>query len=428
MFFDKVKIFIKAGKGGNGAISFLQDKFTIKGGPDGGSGGNGGSVYFLANANKTSLSDFVGKVHFKAEDGKDGRKGNKTGKTGKDTIIEVPVGTVVKDAETGEVIVDIVKDGQKVLIARGGKGGKGNALFATSTQRTPRIAEKGKMGDERELILDLKLFADVGLLGFPNVGKSTFVSIVSNAKPKIANYPFTTLQPHLGIVKMDSDREMIVADIPGLIEGAAQGKGLGDKFLKHLDRTMILLHVLDLSPMTGRDFVEDYFKLREELKNFHSHLYSKKEIVVANKIELLDEGILQDNIKRFRDATGKDIIPISCATKFNIKNVLELLWSTVEEQRAKRVYPDVPMFIDAAPIKQILPIKVVRENDHYLVSGQILQDLMEKFNTDSDDGLALFLKKLDELGLEKMLVNMGAKDGDIVKIEGFSIEFTFYNS
>ncbi len=428
MFFDRVKIYLKAGKGGNGAISFLQDKFTIKGGPDGGDGGNGGNIYFIANANKTSLSDFVGKIHFKAKDGVDGKKGNKTGKKGEDLFIEVPVGTVVKDAETGEIIVDIVKDGQKVLIAKGGHGGKGNASFATPTQRTPRIAEKGKKGDERELILDLKLFADVGLLGFPNVGKSTFISVVSNAKPKIADYPFTTLKPHLGIVKLDSQREMVIADIPGLIEGAAEGKGLGDKFLKHLDRTMVILHILDLSGMTGRNFIEDYIKLRKEIENYHSNLYRKPEIIVANKIELIDSEMLNKNLHDFEKKTGKEIIPISCATRFNIDKVLEKLWPVVEEERKKRKYPNAPDFIDASPIKNISPIQIRKENDYFVVSGDSLELLREKFNTDSDDGLALFLKELDNMGLEKMLLKSGIKDGDTVKIEGFSIEFTFYKS
>ncbi len=423
-----MKIYLKAGKGGNGAISFLQDKFTIKGGPDGGNGGNGGNIYLVAVANKTSLSDFVGKVHFKAQDGKDGRKGNKTGKSGDDLIIRVPVGTLVKDAETGEVIVDIVKDGQKVLIAKGGNGGRGNASFATPTQRTPKIAEKGKEGDQREVILDLKLFADIGLLGFPNVGKSTFISVVSNAKPKIANYPFTTLQPHLGIVKMDFEREMIIADIPGIIEGAAEGKGLGDKFLKHLDRTMVILHILDLSGLTGRDFIEDYIKLRNELKNYHTNLYSKPEVVVANKVEMRDSKSLNEDLKKFESKFNKKIIPISCATRSNLKTVLETLWPIVQEQRSKIKYPNASDFIDASPIKQITPIRVIRENDHFLVYGGALEQLTEKFNTDSDDGLALFLKELDKLGLEKALLKKGAKDGDLVKIEGFSIEFNFYKS
>jgi GTP-binding protein len=428
LFFDRVKIYLKAGKGGNGAISFLQDKFTIRGGPDGGNGGNGGNIYFVANSAKTSLSDFVGKVHFKTKDGADGRKGNKTGKKGDDLIIEVPVGTVIKDAETGEEIVDIVKDGQKILIARGGKGGRGNASFATPTQRTPRIAEKGKKGDEREVILDLKLFADVGLLGFPNVGKSTFISVVSNAKPKIASYPFTTLQPHLGIAKLDFQREIAIADIPGLIEGAADGKGLGDKFLKHLDRTMVILHILDLSEMTGRDFIDDYIKLRKEFKNYHSNLYRKPEIIVANKVELVDSEILKSKLKEFEDKIGKEIIPISCATELNLKKVLEKLWPIVEKERKKRKYPDAPDFIDASPIKEISPIKVERKNKRFVVSGGSLALLREKFNTDSDDGLALFLKELDKLGLEKMLLKKGAKDGDVVEIDAFSIEFTFYKS
>jgi GTP-binding protein len=314
------------------------------------------------------------------------------------------------------------------LIARGGRGGRGNASFATPTQRTPRIAEKGKKGDEREVVLDLKLFADVGLLGFPNVGKSTFISVVSNAKPKIANYPFTTLQPHLGIVKLDFQREMIIADIPGLIEGAAEGKGLGDKFLKHLDRTMVILHILDLSGMTGRDFIDDYVKLRKELENYHSNLYRKPEIIVANKIELMDPDELKKNLYTFERKIGKEIIPISCATRYNIDKVLEKLWPVVEEERKKRKYPDAPDFIDASPVKKISPIQIRKENGCFIVSGGSLELLKEKFNTDSDDGLALFLKELDNMGLEKMLLKNGIEDGDTVKIEGFSIEFTFYKS
>ena len=428
MFFDIVKLYLKAGNGGNGAISFLQDKITIKGGPDGGDGGNGGNIYLVGVSDRSSLSDFLGKSHFSAENGRDGRKGNKTGKTGKDIIINVPVGTVIKDADTNEVIVDIVKAGQKVLIAKGGKGGKGNASFATPTQRTPKIAEKGKKGDYREIILDLKLFADVGLLGFPNVGKSTFISVVSNAKPKIADYPFTTLEPHLGIVKLDDDRELIIADIPGIIEGAAEGKGLGDKFLKHLDRTMVLLHILDLSGLTGRDFIEDYYKLRKELEKYHTNLSLKKEVVVANKIELQDEDKIKELLNKFRDKTGKDITPISCANRYNLKKVLNDLWLMVNEEKKEIKYPNVPDYMDCSLNKGITPIQVVRENEHFLVFGGILEKLKEKFNTNSDDGLALFLKELDKLGLEKALLKKGAKDGDVVKIEDFSIEFNFYKS
>ncbi len=326
MFIDYTKIFIKAGDGGNGAVAFRREKYVPKGGPAGGNGGRGGNVIFIADQNLNTLLDFRYKKHYKAENGQPGGSSLKDGRNGKDILIKVPVGTLIKDAQTEELIFDLDENGKEFIAAKGGKGGKGNANFATPTNQTPRFAENGKPGEEREVILELKLIADVGLVGFPNAGKSTLISTISEAKPKIADYPFTTLEPNLGIVRYKDYKSFIVADIPGIIEGAHQGKGLGLKFLRHIERTKILLIMIDA---TSESYQKDFDTLINELNSFSKVLNSKKKLLAFSKADLLNEEELQKLSKRKIKGYKGNIIIFSSATNFNIPRLLDELWTQI---------------------------------------------------------------------------------------------------
>jgi GTP-binding protein len=324
MFIDYAKIFIGAGKGGNGAVAFRREKYVPKGGPAGGNGGNGGSVIFIADANLNTLLDFQYKRKYVAEDGEPGGTSLKDGKTGKDIIIKVPVGTLVKDFETEEILFDLDENGKEIIAAKGGKGGKGNSNFATPTKQAPRYAEPGKPGPQKYVILELKLIADVGLVGYPNAGKSTLISTISAARPKIADYPFTTLEPNLGIVKYKEYKSFTVADIPGIIEGAHEGKGLGLKFLRHIERTKILLLMIDI---TSEDFALDYKTLINELKSYSKTLGAKKKIVALTKSDLVTKEDLKDKkYKKIKGYTGKIHI-ISAAANQGIEKLLDVLWA-----------------------------------------------------------------------------------------------------
>ncbi len=331
MFVDEAQIWVKAGDGGNGCLSFHREKFIAKGGPDGGDGGKGGDVYFVATQEKDTLLDFAGKHHWKAENGKEGQGSNKTGASGEDLTVKVPVGTMVYDTDIDLMIKDMNEPSKKVLICKGGKGGKGNKAFATSTNQAPRKTTRGKKGEERNLKLILKLIADAGLVGLPNAGKSTLVSRCSAAKPKIAEYPFTTLEPVLGIVDLPDFRRFVIADIPGIIEGAHSGSGLGLEFLRHIERTRILLHVLDVAPADGTDPVKNFHVINNELKEYSDKLSEKTQIVVANKIDLDPEGEKLNDIKSRLD---KDIIPVSAVTGKGIEELSELLWKKIQETKA----------------------------------------------------------------------------------------------
>ncbi|MDF1612626.1 GTPase ObgE [Stygiobacter electus] len=326
MFIDYTKIFIKAGDGGNGAVAFRREKYVPKGGPAGGNGGRGGNVIFIADQNLNTLLDFRYKKHYNAENGQPGGSSLKDGRNGKDIYIKVPVGTIIKDAQTEELIFDLDENGKEFIAAKGGKGGKGNANFATPTNQTPRFAENGKPGEEREIILELKLIADVGLVGFPNAGKSTLISTISEAKPKIADYPFTTLEPNLGIVRYKDYKSFTVADIPGIIEGAHQGKGLGLKFLRHIERTKILLIMIDA---TSETYQKDFDTLINELNSFSKVLNSKKKLLAFSKADLLDEEKLKKLSKRKIKGYKGKIIIFSSATNFNIPLLLDELWTQI---------------------------------------------------------------------------------------------------
>ncbi len=289
MFTDYAKITIKSGNGGDGAVTFRREKYVAAGGPDGGDGGRGGSIYFKVDPNANTLIDFRYTKKFKAQNGENGSGGHKYGKSGEDLYINVPIGTIIKDAETGKIVADLSQEGQEELVLKGGRGGKGNSHFATATRQVPRFAQAGEDGEEKEIILELKLLADVGLLGFPNVGKSTFLSVVTDAKPKIANYHFTTIEPNLGVVKIKNGDSFVIADIPGIIEGASEGVGLGIQFLRHVERTRLLLHVIDVSGIEGRDPVQDFYTINEELKSYSEKLSTRKQIIVASKIDIMQD-------------------------------------------------------------------------------------------------------------------------------------------
>ena len=331
MFIDKAKILVKAGDGGNGCVSFRREKYIPKGGPDGGDGGKGGSVYFEAVEDLDTLIDFTGRHHWRAQNGQPGSGSNKHGSDGPDLIIPVPPGTLIYDTDLELLLKDLNKVGMKARICLGGRGGKGNRAFATSTNQTPRYAEPGKEGQERNLRLELKLIADVGLVGMPNAGKSTLISRCSAARPKIADYPFTTVEPVLGIVGLSDYRRFIMADIPGLIEGSHKGAGLGIEFLKHIERTRIIVHVLDIMPTDGSEPAKNYKTIRKELKLYSKALAEKQEIIVANKIDLDPDGSI---VKKLKKKLRKKVYPVSAVTGAGVKELTEILWQKVKETKA----------------------------------------------------------------------------------------------
>ncbi len=332
MFVDEAIIHVKAGDGGNGCVSFRREKYIPKGGPDGGDGGDGGSIVFVADTNRNTLLDFAGKHHWAAQKGEGGMGKKMYGKGGEDLIVPVPVGTVVHDLDTGTILADLDDHGIRRVICRGGKGGRGNFHFRSSTNQTPRFAEPGTLGEERNLKLELKLIADVGIAGKPNAGKSTLLSVISSAKPKVADYPFTTLVPQLGIAEVDAERRIVFADIPGLIEHASEGAGLGHAFLRHIERCKLIVHLIDLFPIDGTDPLENYRVIRNELEQFGDELGRKPELIVANKIDLTPEG--DDTLEKLREALKpREVIAISGAAKMNLDTFLEKVWAKLHPRQ-----------------------------------------------------------------------------------------------
>lgn len=409
MFTDYVKIIAKAGNGGDGAVSFRREKYVAAGGPDGGDGGKGGSVYFEVDQDRNTLIDFRYQKKFKAENGKNGEGAHRFGKSGEDLVIKVPLGTIVKDSQTGKVLADLSELGQKELILAGGRGGKGNSHFATSTRQAPRFSQEGEKGEEKEFILELKLLADVGLLGFPNVGKSTLLSIVTDATPKIADYHFTTLEPNLGVVKGEYGDSFVIADIPGIIEGASQGVGLGIQFLRHIERTRLLLHVIDVSGIEGRDPVQDFNTINEELKQYSEKLSLRKQIVVANKVDSMQDESLYQELEKMAKEKGLEIYKISAATKQGVKELMirvsEVLKSLpkedlIEIQKEEKIYT----------LQEEEEISVRKEEGIYIVSGLAVEKLMRTINLADNESLHYFHRRLNEMGINQRLKELGIKD------------------
>lgn len=421
MFTDYVKIIAKAGNGGNGAISFRREKYVAAGGPDGGDGGKGGDIYFEVDPDSNTLIDFRYNKKFKAENGKNGEGANKYGKSGEDLYIKVPIGTIIRDAKTNKVLADLSHEGQKELILAGGRGGKGNSHFATSTRQAPRFAQDGEKGEEKELILELKLLADVGLIGFPNVGKSTFLSMTTSATPKIADYHFTTLEPNLGVVKTDYGDSFVIADIPGIIEGASEGTGLGLQFLRHIERTRLLLHVIDVSGSEGRNPVEDFYTINKELKQYSEKLSQRKQIIVANKIDVMLDENLYTELEKVAKENGLEIYKISAATGEGIseliKHVSEILKTLPKENlievEDKKVYT----------LEDEEDYTIEREDGKFVIKGEAVERIMRRVNIEDNESLYYFQKSLDNLGVNQKLKEMGIHDGDIVKIDDYELEW-----
>lgn len=422
MFVDIAKITVKAGKGGNGSVAFRREKYIPMGGPDGGDGGDGGSVILVADEGLRTLMDFRYKKHYQAENGEDGRGKKQYGADGKDLYVKVPVGTLIKDEETGIVLADLKTHGQEYVAARGGRGGKGNVKFKSSIRRAPRFAQPGTKGEERVIVLELKLLADVGLVGFPNVGKSTILASITSAKPKIANYHFTTLKPNLGVVSIEEGHSYVLADIPGLIEGASEGAGLGLDFLRHVERTRLLLHVLDASGHEGRDPVEDFYKINEELKQYSGKLSEKEQILVLNKMDL--PGAMDNAeriIKEFSDEY--EIIQVSAATGQG----LDLLKKRAYE-RLLQIEEEIE-FVDENVVENLLDKKerdtivVRKEDDYYLAEGDFLERLVASTNFDDFESFSNFQKVLIDKGVIQKLKDLGAKEGDLISVCGVEFDF-----
>lgn len=427
MFVDQVKIYVKGGDGGNGMVAFRREKYVPKGGPAGGDGGKGADVVFKVDEGLRTLMDFRYQRHFKAPRGEHGMSKNQHGKNAKDMIVKVPPGTVVMDAETKEVIADLTEHGQTAVIAKGGRGGRGNTRFATPANPAPEIAENGEPGEERDVILELKLLADVGLVGFPSVGKSTLLSVVSSAKPKIAEYHFTTIVPNLGMVETEDGRSFVMADLPGLIEGAHAGVGLGHQFLRHIERTRVIVHVIDMAAVEGRDPFEDYLTINRELKEYNLRLTEWPQIIVANKMDMPEA---EENLRKFKEKLEEDypIFPISAVTRKGLRDLLYAVADKLEET------PEFPLEHEeeVTGVHRVIykhepeqeSFKITRDPDgSFVLSGAKIEKLFKMTDFSHDESVRRFARQLRGLGVDDALRQRGAKDGDIVKLLDFEFEF-----
>ena len=420
-FIDTARITVRSGNGGNGAVAFHREKYVAAGGPDGGDGGHGGDVILKTDRHLSTLMDFRYKRKYVAENGQDGQGKRCTGKDGADLIIKVPVGTVVKDGETGEIICDMSGD-EPFVLARGGKGGWGNQHFATPTRQVPRFAKAGLPGVTREVVLELKLLADVGLVGFPNVGKSTLLSVVSKANPKIANYHFTTLYPNLGVVYVEEGTSFVMADIPGIIEGASEGAGLGHDFLRHIDRCRLLIHVVDVSGCEGRDPVEDFETINKELAEYSPQLASSPMIVAANKTDIAFDRTLVDKLKAHMEAKGMTFYEISAAAQKGVRDLVYAAARALQDLPPITVYE--PTFVERPPqVDMSQPLEITHEDDLWIVEGPWLQRLMSNVNFGDYESRNWFDKMLRESGLFQRLEEMGIEDGDTVSM--YNLEFEY---
>ncbi|WP_273850938.1 GTPase ObgE [Guptibacillus spartinae] len=425
MFVDQVKVFVKAGDGGNGMVAFRREKYVPDGGPAGGDGGKGASVIFEVEEGLRTLMDFRYNRHFKAKTGEHGRSKNQHGRNAEDMVVKVPPGTIVSNAETGEVIADLTEHGQRATVARGGRGGRGNSRFASPSNPAPELSENGEPGEEKDVTLELKVLADVGLVGFPSVGKSTLLSVVSAAKPKIAAYHFTTIAPNLGVVDTKDGRSFVMADLPGLIEGAHEGVGLGHQFLRHIERTRVIVHVIDMSGMEGRDPYEDYIKINDELKQYKMRLMERPQIIVANKMDLPDS---QENLEIFKEKLEEDfpIYPISAVTRQGVQEVLFEIADKLETT------PEFPLDEEKEEETRVMyrhekgapEFFVTRDSDGtFVVNGPRIEKLFKMTDFNREDNVRRFAQQMRSMGIDEALRERGAQDGDAVRILEFEFEF-----
>lgn len=428
MFADRAKISVRSGKGGDGHVSFRREKYVPNGGPDGGDGGRGGDVIFEVDEGLNTLIDFRHIRKYKAGDGEPGGKRNCRGKDGEDIVIRVPQGTVIKEAESGQVITDMSGDNRRVLLLKGGRGGNGNQHYATSTMQAPKYAQPGQPAQELELMLELKVIADVGLVGFPNVGKSTFLSRVTNAKPKIANYHFTTLNPNLGVVDLEGTGGFVIADIPGLIEGASEGVGLGHEFLRHIERTKVIIHIVDAAGVEGRDPIADIYAINKELEAYNPEIAGRPQVIAANKIDVICEGEGSDPIALIKaefEPRGIEVFPISAVSGEGVKPLLyrvnEMLLDIGEEPTVfeQEYFPEMKTgFLDE-------PYTVIYDEDadEYVVEGPRIEKMLGYTNLESEKGFRFFQNFLKETGVLEELENLGINEGDTVRMYGLSFDY-----
>ncbi|SEO55086.1 GTP-binding protein [Paenibacillus sophorae] len=429
MFVDKAKIFVKGGDGGDGLVAFRREKYVPEGGPAGGDGGKGGDVIFRVDEGLRTLMDFRYQRHFKAQRGEKGRNKSQHGAGADDMIVRIPPGTVLIDDDSGEIIADMTRHGQEVVVARGGRGGRGNIRFATPNNPAPELAENGEEGQERYVVLELKVMADVGLVGFPSVGKSTLLSVVSAAKPKIGAYHFTTITPNLGVVDVGDGRSFVMADLPGLIEGAHEGVGLGHEFLRHIERTRIIIHVVDMAGSEGRDPFEDWVKINDELKQYNTGLADRPQIVAANKMDMEEA---EENLASFRERAGSllpdlEILPISSLTR---KGVQELLYRAADLLDSIPQAPAVEEVAESGEHK-VYKLKateddsftITRDNEAYVVSSPKIERMLKRMQLNSHDAILKLARTLRHMGVDEELRKRGAVEGTIVRIADFEFEF-----
>ena len=421
MFVDEVVVELTAGRGGDGCMAFRREKYIPMGGPFGGNGGNGGSIIFKADEGLRTLIDLRYQKHVKGNSGMNGQGKNKNGKNALDTIIKVPVGTTIKDNDTGMIIADLTKNGEEVIVAYGGRGGRGNVTLATRSNPCPSYCEYGEPGEERCVKVELRMLADVGLVGLPSVGKSTILSMITNANPKIASYHFTTLSPNLGVVST-KDYSYTVADLPGLIEGASEGAGLGHKFLKHIERTKIIAHVVDMSGMEGRSPYEDYLTIRHELENFSPKLITKPEIIIANKMDM-SEAL--NNLEEFKKKVKLPIFEISAINNQGLDKVIEALKDLVKNTKDEILFEDdVQESHVLYKFKKEKPFTILKENNIYVIKGEKIEKLFKMTNFNTEEAFVRFSNKLRRMGIDDELIAMGINDGDIVRILDYEFEWS----
>lgn len=425
MFIDKAHIIVKAGNGGNGAVAFRREIYVPAGGPNGGNGGNGGDIIFVVDTNMRTLMDFKYKRKYLAESGGNGKGSNMTGKDGEHLIIKVPQGTVVRDEKSNLVIADLSKQDSSAVIAKGGRGGKGNAFFKTSTRQAPGFAKAGREGEERKLVLELKMIADVGLIGFPNVGKSTFLSVVTKANPKIANYHFTTLSPNLGVVENKYGQNFVIADIPGLIEGASEGVGLGHDFLRHIERTKILVHIVDISGIEGRDPLDDFEKINKELELFNPKLAHRPQLVVANKMDLALDDVLTQKFIDHISKQGYKVCTMSTATKAGVEEVLIEISKVLMDAQDVDIFDEDDYYVEDISQIDTDDINIYVEDGIYHVEGIAIEKLLYSVHFEDMESIRFFQRALEQYKVFDRLRKMGIKDGDTVKI--YDLEFDFFD-